>query len=141
MLSVIFCLFNNCTIAIVKTTQVTKLLSSSRRILPSKSPSSCRQAEGFYHPSHQALVVKQKDFTQLPNEILVKFQIYKHNRCLFSYQLVDYIFEKISRSVKYFCKFPERLSSCTFLLIAGCILHFREMMHITEFAKLRACAP
>ena len=122
MFSVLFCLFNNCTIAIVKTIQVTKLLSSSRRILPSKSP---------------FLVVKQKDFTQLPNEILVKFQIYKHNRCLFSYQLVDYIFDKISRSVNYFCKFPERLSSCTFLLIVGCILHFKEMMHITEFAKLR----
>ena len=79
MFSVIFCLFNNFTIAIVKTIQFTVF---------------CRQT---------------RILTQLQNEILVKFQIIKYHRCLFSYQLVDYIFDQVSRSVN-FLQIPKAIA-------------------------------
>ena len=63
--------------------------------------------QGFYychcenHPSRRFLSSDIRILTQLPNEILVKFQIIKYHRCLFSYQLVDYIFDQISRGVNF----------------------------------------
>ena len=51
------------------------------------------------HPSHRSLSSDIRILTQLLNEILVKLQIIKYHRCLFSYQLVDYIFDHISRGV------------------------------------------
>ena len=51
----------------------------------------------FYHchcenkPSYRILSSDIRILTQLPNEILVKFPIIKCHRCLFSFQLVDYI--------------------------------------------------
>ena len=53
------------------------------------------------HPSHRFLSLYIKILTQLPNEILVKFRIIKYHRCLFSYKLVDCIFDQISRNVNF----------------------------------------
>ena len=53
------------------------------------------------HPSHRFLSSDIRILTQLPNEILVKFRIIKYHRCLFSYKLVDYIFDQISRNVNF----------------------------------------
>ena len=53
------------------------------------------------HSSHHFLSSDIRILTQLPNEILVKFQIINYHRSLLSYQLVDYIFDQISRGVNF----------------------------------------
>ena len=69
----------------------------------------------FYHchcenyPIHRFLSSDIRILTQLQNEILVKFQIIKYHRCLFSYQLVDYIFDQVSRGVN-FLQIPKAIA-------------------------------
>ena len=70
-------------------------------------------------PNHQFLSLYLRVLTQLPENAMAKFQLVKYNRWLFSCQLIDYIFNQISRGV-------------TFLEISKVI----AQLHVNEYCSL-----
>ena len=80
------------------------------------------------HPSHRFLLSNIKILIELPNENSLKFQIIKYPKCLFSNQLVHYIFDQTSRRANLLLS-SKAISQLKLTVFVGFILHFKEIMH------------